>query len=147
MASILQVNINVRSSFYFDGVFDGVHLFPLAVEFVLIFVLRIQLIDTQILSVDGEDGEPPGSVIIVTNGYTGDGGFAPAQHIPTRRIQVNHVAKRRYRNAAMRIAGQQRGSVGRKFSTDHPVVAPDVLIFRIHQLPKVIFILLRKLFK
>src|SRR5581483_5057695 len=68
---------------------------------IFIRVLRIQLLDIEILLVDADDGETPGNPLVMSHGYARKRRLARAEHIETRRNQVPRLAQRRQHHRAM----------------------------------------------
>ena len=85
---------------------------------------RVELVDVQVLLVDGEDGEAEGDGPVVADGDAGQRRLAGADDVEARRREVDEVAQRRHRVGAVRVVGHDGAAGGRSGRRDHPAVAP-----------------------
>ncbi len=89
---------------------------------VLVGVGRVQVIDIEILLIDGEDGQAKGDLVVVADDDPRLSRFDRADHRQARRVQVSDIADRWDAQAAMGIIGQDRSAGGGAGPGDHPVV-------------------------
>jgi hypothetical protein len=100
------------------------HRLPAPPVAILVRVLRIGLLDVQVLLVDAHDREAEGHPVIVPGGHPGEGGLARADHVPPRPHEVNEVAQAGEPQAPVGVVGEERLARGREGPVHHPVVAP-----------------------
>ena len=77
----------------------------------------------EILLIDRKDGDAPRDRLVVTDRHAGQPRFDGADHVPSRRQEMDDVAQRRDGDRAMRIIREQRLARRRAASAHHPVVA------------------------
>jgi hypothetical protein len=100
------------------------HLLPLPVDQIPLRILRIGLLDVEVLRIHPEDGEAPGDSLVVADADAGQAGLGAAERVPARSDQMHGVAQRR---VAPRGADryQNRSAGDGLIAVDHPVVAPS----------------------
>ena len=113
----------VRLTLHVDQLTTRTHVPPLALEPVAIRIRRIGFLHVEVLLIDAKNGEAPGHPIIVADGYAGHAGFGGSDRVPSRRTEVDNVAKGRVHHITMRVVGQERFAGRRLFAGNDPVVA------------------------
>jgi len=119
-----------RSALNLDRSVLDAHWLPFSVVLVFIRIGRIQLLQVQVLLIDGEDGEPPRDAFVVTSGHSRQRRFAGSDYIPSRSVQMNDVAQGRHRDYAMWIVSQNRLARLSQLAGDCPVIAANGIRWR-----------------
>ncbi len=107
---------------------DDRHGFPLAPVAVLVGIVRVGLVDVEVLTVGAEDREPPGPVLVVADGDAREARLASTDDVPPRPHQVDPVAEGGRALGTVGIVGHHRIAALRAAPVHHPVVRSDVLL-------------------
>ena len=114
-----------------DGFGAGFEIHPLAIDFILVRVFRIDALDIKIHDVGADIGETPGNPVIVADDHTGYPGKGKAGHGIRTLGAFGHteqsilVPDRRHLDAQVRVVRQKRHP-GRGTGTgDRPGVGTD----------------------
>ena len=106
-----------------NGFAQDFHARPSASCLVELRIFWVQLLEKQILLINAKNREAPGNALVVSQSHAGESRLARADHIPTRRHQVHHVAQRGKRNSAVRIVSHDGTAGGSDPAGNGPVVA------------------------
>ena len=106
-----ELDLARRLAFDLDGLANDPHVLPAGAVAVLVRVVRVGLVDVEVLLIDGEDGEAEGDLAVVADGDAGQRRLAGADDGEAGRVQVDDVAQRRHADG--RGADRSPGSGGR----------------------------------
>ena len=120
---VLVFHVNRVAPFHRDSVVLGLQVNPFAAVFVLLWIIRIELLDVQILCIRQKYSKTPGDALIVAHRHAWQVRLHGPDDIPSRGIQVHQITQRRMIQLSMGIIGQQWSSGFRFSSGNHPVVA------------------------
>src|ERR1051326_976806 len=107
----------------FDLFTDHLCLFPPALIFVLVRVLRIEFLDVQVLSIGDCIGDTPGDMLVVSYDYTRSARETGSNDINISSYQVTLVPDRWSGLSQMWIVAQNRRTCGGHSAIDNPIVA------------------------
>ncbi len=109
-----DIDLHWIASNHVDGLLASLEVHPLAVDFVLVWVFRIDFFDVQVHHVRAYIGKAPGDTVIVTDDHAGNSGKGEAGHLDRASVAFRHavqadlVPDRRHLDAKVRIVCQQR---------------------------------------
>ena len=124
MSGVAQRHEAVLLPLHLDAFLDQRHVLPVGLVLVLVGVFGIEFVEVNVLCIALEDCQSPGAMLVVADGHPWDYRFAPSDHIPSGGLQMDHVAQRRERNAAVWVVGKNWKSALGARSADDPIVAP-----------------------
>ena len=123
MPCVLQGHHHRGGALHTDRIDDLTHALTGAAIPIRPRIVRVERVGIQIFGIDTENGQSPCAVLVVSDSHARNGRLATTDHVPTRRLQMHHVAQRRRGNRAMRIIRHDRLTTGRTRARNHPVVA------------------------
>jgi hypothetical protein len=131
-----ELELNRSRRFTFDGdlLADDPQWFPRAVVANLVGVGGIDFFDEDIVLICARYREAPRQAVVVADMHPDKRGFAGADHVPARCVQVHDVAQRGGGDFAVRIVRHDWLAGGGLGAAHHPVVASRIrrLVFRYH---------------
>ncbi len=116
---------------HLDCFLDQLHIHPLAIDFVLVRVRRVDLLDVQVLDIRADVGEAPGDAVIVTDdharcagkGHAGD--LIRTISILLEAMQTDLIPDGGHLSPQVRVVGEQGQATGGALTGDNPVIRTD----------------------
>src|SRR3990170_799283 len=108
-----------------NGLPHDPHVLPAVPESVLVQVAGVELINVEILLIDGKDRQAECNLPIMSDGDPRQCRLTCSDHRHSGRIQMYDVAQGRHAMGAMRIVGQNRPTCCCSGACDNPVVRSD----------------------
>jgi hypothetical protein len=124
MASEPERHVLFAAASHRHRLVDDAHALPATLVAVLVPVGRVGLVDVEILFVaEGKDRQAESDAVVVPERDARQRGFSCTDHVPARRMQVDHVAQRWHADRAMGVVGENRFAGRGAPSVHRPVVA------------------------